>query len=54
MEGEHDKNHKTPQIAESQTGCGVADFLDSAPIGPLEAVCRAKLEFTRRPTHPYI
>ena len=54
MEGQHDNNHKAPQIPESQTGCGVADFLDSTPIGPREAVRRAKLEFARRPVHPDI
>jgi hypothetical protein len=52
MEGEHDNNHKAPQIPESQTGCGVVDFLDFTPIGSLEAVCPVKLELTRRPTPP--
>jgi hypothetical protein len=54
MEGEQDKNHQAPQIPESQTGCDVAGFLDLTAIGPCEAVCRAKLELTRRPTHPDI
>jgi hypothetical protein len=54
MEGEHDKNHQAPQVPESQTGRSVADFLDLTAIGPRETVCRAKLELTRRPTHPDI
>jgi hypothetical protein len=51
MEGQQDKNHKAPQIPESQTGCGVADFLASTPIGPRVAVRGVKLEFARRPVH---
>jgi hypothetical protein len=54
MEGEHDKNDKAPQIQERQTGCGVADFLDSARIGQLEPVCRKNLAFARRRLHPDI
>jgi hypothetical protein len=53
MKGQHDKNNKTPQIPQSQTGSGVADLLDCTPIGPREAACRTELEFTRRPTPPH-
>jgi hypothetical protein len=52
MEGEHDDNHKAPQIPKSQTACGVADCLDSAPVGPGVAARRVKLEFARRPIRP--
>jgi hypothetical protein len=54
MEGQQDKNHKAPQIPESQTGFGVADLLNRTPIGPREAACRAELKLARRPAPPDI
>ena len=51
MEGQQDKNHKAPQIPESQTGRGFADFLGLTATGLREAVRRTKLEFIRRPVH---
>ncbi len=53
MEGQHDKNHKAPQIPESQTGSGVADLFDRTPVGPREAAC-AELKLARRPAPPDI
>jgi hypothetical protein len=32
MEGDHDKNNQAPQVLQRQTGCGIADFLNSRAI----------------------